>query len=227
VFLENPTPETQGQVEMFEDLSSLNAACRNADALAEYLDMIGETDKIPAFFESLPQGISSQPFAIKWIQQAQPPRVWGEKEICYFANWGSRHFEKWSAKSLDSGIGGSETAVIALAQEWTKLGYKVTVYGDPGADKGEIDGVSYRPWYEFNKDDKFNIFIQWRGWALADMIDAKKFFVDLHDLYAGVDILPEKLNKINKIFVKSQYHRDLAPAIPDSKFVIVSNGVFV
>lgn len=227
VFIEKPTLENNAKVEYLEDLVALNAACKNSDQLAEYLESIGEEKAVFDLFERLPQAIASQPFAVKWVQKVSPPRVWGEKEICYLASFGGKHFEEWSAKSLDKGIGGSETAVIALAREWTKLGYKVTVYGDPGADKGEHDGVQYRPWYEFNKDDKFNILIQWRSWFLADKVDAKFFGVDLHDLYSPVDLTKETLDHIDKIFVKSQFHRNLAPKVPDSKFAVISNGVFV
>jgi hypothetical protein len=88
-----------------------------------------------------------------------------------------------------------------------------------------IDGVNYLPWYEFNRKDSFNIFIQWRNWAYAGKVKCRKFYVDLHDIYNSVDFRQSELDFIDKIFVKSKYHRNLAPTIPDNKFIIVSNGI--
>ncbi len=225
LFTEDPRQENAQQVEFLENVDKLNDACHDTDMLLRYLDSIGEEDKILPVLDALPDSITSQPFAQTARNMFSPPRKWGEKEICYFANFGQKHFESWSPKSLDSGIGGSETAVIRLAQEWAKLGYKVTVYGDPSEDKGEVDGVTYLPWYYFNSRDSFNIFIQWRGWQLAGKVKAKKFLVDLHDIYSAVDISEDQLRNIDKFMVKSLYQRGLAPTVADEKFEIVSNGI--
>jgi tetratricopeptide (TPR) repeat protein len=225
LFSEDPRQENAQQVQFLEDLNQLNDACQNADMLLRYLDAIGADDKIVPILDSLPDAITSQPFAQKTRQMFTPPRKWGEKEICYFANFGQKHFEPWSPQSLESGIGGSETAVISLAREWAKQGYKVTIYGDPGEAKGEHDGVTYLPWYYFNPRDSFNVFIQWRGWQLAGKVKAKKFLVDLHDIYSAVDLDEEQLRNIDKIMVKSTYQRGLAPTIPLEKFEVISNGI--
>jgi tetratricopeptide (TPR) repeat protein len=222
---EDPTQENTKQVELLESIDKLNDACKNFDELARYLDSIGENKAIVPLLEKLPFAISSQPFAINMRKMFTPPRRWKDDEICYFANFAQKHFEQWSPTSLSSGIGGSETAVIELAKEWVKLGYKVTIYGDPGENQGEHDGVTYLPWYYFNKNDYFNIFIQWRGWQLAGLVKARKFLVDLHDIYSVVDMTPEQLQNIDRIMVKSKYHRQLGQSVPDSKFSVVSNGI--
>jgi hypothetical protein len=152
------------------------------------------------------------------------PRKWEENEICYFANVGTKHFFQWDGNSISKGVGGSETAVIRLAEEWTKAGYRVTVYGDPEKIT-KINGVTYLPWYHFNKDDEFNIFIQWRNAQLAGKIKCKKFLVDLHDVFSGLDFSPEQIEAIDKFMVKSKWHRKLAPNISDDKFSIVGNGI--
>lgn len=224
LYQESGEPEHLDQVMMLESIDKLNDACANVDNLAKYLDEINETDKIAPLVKSLPDAITAQPFAHNLIHKYSTPRTWAENEICYFANSGGKHFEEWSGKSLDKGIGGSETAVIKLAEEWTKLGYKVTVYGDPGKDKGEINGVLYLPYFHFNPRDNFNIFIQWRMGALAGRVKAKKFLVDLHDIWNGVDY-KELAPFIDKFIVKSKYHRKCAPEIPDDKFLIVGNGI--
>lgn len=224
VYRENPTENNLQNLNFLQDLKDLNQACLHADKLAEYLDSIGQKDRIIPLLDQLPQAITSQPFAVRLRHWHANPRKWGDNEICYFANFGQKHFEQWDPTSLNKGIGGSETAVIRLAQEWTRLGYKVTVYGDP-IKSGDYDGVTYLPWYHFNPKDRFNIFIQWRNWRLAGEVKARKFYVDLHDVWNGVDVGQEQLKHIDAFMVKSKFHRDLAPNIPDYKFKIISNGI--
>jgi len=219
-----PTPENQENHEYLLSLREMDKACHNFDKLCEYLDSIGSENSIVPLIDKLPMAIQQQPFAIKLRQKFSPPRVWGDKEICYFANFGSAHFEKWNGNSLQKGIGGSETAVIRLSEEWTKQGYIVTVYGDPEVPC-VINGVRYFPYYWFNQEDDFNVLIQWRANFLAGKVKAKKFLVDLHDLFNPNDFTEEKLKHIDKVMVKSNFHRELAPNIPDDKILVVSNGV--
>lgn len=225
LYKEVPTDVNKEQVAFLADLNDLNDACANTDKLSRYLSSIGEDKAVNGLLNALPEAIIGQPFAQKLRNEVIKPKVWGKKEICYFASFGAKHFEQWSGKSLERGIGGSETAVIELSKEWTKLGYKVTVYCDPQHEKGVIDGVTYLPWFEFNKNDQFNIFIQWRSAALAGKIKCNKYLVDLHDVFAGIDYSQDMLKSIDKIMVKSEYHRSLAPQIPDDKFSIISNGI--
>jgi len=225
LYKEDPSEENKEQLIFLQDINALNEACANVDHLTEYLDSIGKDDVITQILDVLPEAITSQPFAHRIRQKVAKPRSWASNEICYFANFGGKFFEPWAANSLETGIGGSETAVIELSKEWAKMGYKVTVYGDPGESCGDHEGVTYLPWYEFNPKDFFNIFIQWRSWHMAGKIKAKKFLVDLHDIYSVVDLKPEQLRAIDKIMVKSKYQRNLAPTISDEKFQVISNGI--
>jgi len=227
LYTEDPSETNKQQLIFIQDLNDLNDACANVDKLTLYLNSIGADDSVLKVLDALPEAINSQPFAHKIRHKVTPPRSWAGNEICYFANFGGKFFEPWAANSLETGIGGSETAVIELSKEWSKMGYKVTVYGDPGAHRGDHEGVTYLPWYEFNQRDFFNIFIQWRGWQMAGKVKARKFLVDLHDIYSVVDLKGSHLRSIDKIMVKSQYQRKLAPTIPDDKFTIISNGIRV
>jgi len=224
LYKENPTDNNLQNVMYLEDLNELEKACKHTDQLFDYIDKIDKLDIIPNIINALPEAISNQPFCRNWIKRTLKPRKWGDKEICYFANFGSDHFEKWDGNSLKSGIGGSETAVIRLSEEWTKKGYKVTVYGDPEKEC-VINGVTYLPWYYFNITDEFNIFIQWRGNQLAGQVKCKKFLIDLHDIYSPLIFNKENLKHTDKIMVKSNYHRDLAPEVSNSKFEVISNGI--
>ena len=226
LYKEQPSEANKDNLAFLMDLLDLKTASDNSHKVAEYLESIGDNKAILGLVNSLPIAISEQPWAIKMRQRHTTPRIWKQNEICYFANFGQKHFEKWDGKSLNKGIGGSETAVIELAKEWTNLGYKVTVYGDPEY-MGEQDGVLYLPWYYFNKADKFNVFIQWRNPSLARMIKSKKFYVDLHDVTAQVDYPEEIMNAVDGVFFKSQYHADMLPKLPKDKKHIVGNGIRV
>lgn len=219
------TPEVKAMLDVIGNANDLNEACKNTDELAKYLVSIGEDSKVVPVLDSLPKAITVQPFAQQLRMQHTEPRVWGKNEICYFANFYQNHFEQWSPNSLKKGIGGSETAVIELAKRWVKMGYKVTVYGDPREDQGDHEGVTYLPWYYFNHRDTFNIFIQWRSWHLADKIKTKLFLVDLHDIYAPVDLTSDYIHAVDKFMVKSNYHRSLASQAPEEKFEVVPNGI--
>ena len=224
LYKEVPTDANKQNLAFLYDMKDLTDTCERIDKTCEYFESIDDSEAILRLIECLPSSISTQPFAIKWLQKVSKPRKWADNEICYFANFGQKHFEQWGPESLETGIGGSETAVIRLSQEWAKKGFKVTVYGDPGQKK-EIDGVTWLPYYYFNKNDEFSTVIQWRSAALAGQIKCKKFLVDLHDLFSGMDFTDDQITSVDKFMVKSNYHRKLAPNIPDSKFKVISNGV--
>lgn len=224
LFQENPSEENRNQLVYMENAKYLNDACERLDKLTEYLYKIGEEKSIIPILDNVPQVMQDMPFAQKLRQKFTPPRHWEDNEICYFANFNQSHFYKWDSSSIDTGAGGSETAVIKLAEEWAKQGYKVTVYCDP-VTNGIQNGVNYLPWYYFNIKDYFNIFIQWRGWQLSTIVKAKRFYSDLHDIYSAVDISANQLNNVDKFMVKSDYHRGLAPTVPDDKFMIIPHGL--
>ena len=227
---EQPLEENHENLLFLMDRQDLKNASENTLSLLNYLENIGDKDSIRGMLNALPLVISEQPFAINHRKKTTSPRIWGDKEICYFANFGGKHFEKWDSKSLSKGIGGSETAVIELSKAWVDMGYKVTIYGDP-EHMGEQGGVTYLPWYYFNKGDKFNIIIFWRNWVLSPAIKSKKTIIDLHDIWNPIDMKEEHLNAIDTIMVKSEYHKNLAGKEMLSKygdkFKIVSNGIDV
>lgn len=220
----NPTKNNKYNEGYLFNRKELDIATEHAHKLLDYYRDIGKEEKIAPTIEGLIDEIKELPFMVKMRNKFKVPKVWAKDEICYFASFGREHFEKWGPSSLDKGIGGSETAVIRLAKEWADAGYRVTVYGDPGEEMGINDGVLYLPYYYFNHKDQFNIFIQWRDNSLAGKIIAKKFLVDLHDVWHPYSYI-EKLDLIDKIVVKSKYQRSLGEGIPDDKFLIISNGI--
>jgi hypothetical protein len=134
---------------------------------------------------------------------------------------------------MDKGMGGSEEAVVYLSQELANLGWEVTVYGaveapvydvitndtDPVTEKAR---VTFLPWREINKSDNFNVFVAWRAPEFAEHINAKVKVADIHDILNKSSMRPYP---DVTYFVKSQFHRDLYPELPDDKFRIIGNGI--
>ncbi len=215
-----------GMLKTLKDARLLNDAANWVFSYARWLKDNGHLDRLPSLLASLPLELGREAFAYHLANEITPPRIWADNEIAYFASFGSPHFEQWSGKSLSKGIGGSETAVIELARRWVRKGYKVTVYCDPREDEGEIDGVTYKPYYTINWKDKFNILILWRHPYFLDRVEsAKKIFLDMHDVCSQLDFTPERMAKVDKVFFKSNYHRKMIPQLPDEKAAVIGNGI--
>ncbi len=123
-------------------------------------------------------------------------------------------------------IGGSEEAVINLTRQLAKMGWKVIVYNNCGHIGRTVNGVVYRPFWEFNYRDKQDVVILWRSARPLDApINAPKVYLDAHDVMADAEFNEQRLARVTKVFVKSQFHRSLTPSIPDDKVVVIPNGV--
>jgi hypothetical protein len=106
----------------------------------------------------------------------------------------------------------------------------VTVYGDPQDEAGNYEGVEFKNHYEINWRDEFNIFIAWRQIGVFDLpIQAKKAYLWNHDIQQSVTYTKERMDKIDKVFFLSQWHRENVPAtiLPDSKVMLTGNGVII
>jgi glycosyltransferase involved in cell wall biosynthesis len=125
------------------------------------------------------------------------------------------------------GFSGSEEATINLARELSKLGWHVTVYNNCGHDPLWFEGVIYRPFWEFNPRDRQDVVILWRWPKPLDWeINAKSIFIDSHDTTnESFFTNRNRLSKVNRLFLKSNYHRSLFPNIPDHKIAVIPNGI--
>ncbi len=212
-------------------LKDANKASQCIAYLARYLEAAGEPHKISSLVGAVPKSIEKEQFVSQIRNQYLPARIWGKDEVAIVCGPG---FEKWSPKNLKTGIGGSEEAVIYLGKELAKLGYKVTVYGDPREDAGEYEGVKYLNWFEINQKDSFNILVLWRNvrW-LDNNFAARQTYLWLHDVPANPEFTKERIDKIDKIFVLSEYHKSLlrmATAdgivpMPEQKVLVTGNGI--
>lgn len=218
-------PEAQRAYAFAQDLRDTRDMTMKVAQIADYLDKHGETHKIKALLQATPAIAEKTPFYADMVKKIIPPRSWADDEVAIFCGPG---YTNWSPKQLTdpkgSFIGGSEEAVINLAKELQGEGWKVTVYNDPGADEGEFDGVKYVPHYTFNAMDKFNIVIGWRQFLPDDLVANKRYFW-AHDILNGLEFTPERLEKLEKVIVLSDYHRKTIANVPDEKIMISSNGI--
>lgn len=161
----------------------------------------------------------------KWrdLKSRFSSRRWPDRSIVYYTGPTSYI---WTPESLKTGLGGSEIAIIHLTKAWAKLGYQVTVYNNCGTRSGIYDGVEYLPHSQFNKYDSFDTLIIWRyPWRLYSGTKAKRIWLDLHEVLRPEQVTKGKLEKYDKIFVKSAYHRSLLPEVGEEQVAIASNGV--
>jgi len=215
-----------GILEDVQTLEALNFAVTGVFNLSKWLKDNGYENSVEPILNALPPVLKEQQAVSAIANNILPPKKWDKGSIVYFASFGAPHFETWSAKSLERGIGGSETAVIRLSEEWVKMGKDVTVFCDCGEEEGMHNGVKYKNWTLFNWNDEYDTLILWRSPHLLDReIKAKRLFMDLHDVISAVDWTPERVSAVDKIFVKSKMHREYLPKVSDDKFVVISNGI--
>jgi len=191
--------------------------------MVKYLENKQAKDKVRKILDVVPNDINEHEIIIKLRHKYFPPRTWGDKEITIFCG---QTAEAFSPKSIKTGIGGSEEAVICLSRELTKLGWKVTVYNNCGDDEGEYEGVTYLNWIKFNIADIFNVFVAWRGNMFDLEINAKSKIVWMHDIPQEANFKGELSRFFDKVVMLSEYHKTLLPKdVPNEKIYISTNGL--
>ena len=217
-------PVSRERAQLADEMLQKNALAHYVVKLAWHLQSSGQNDQLQALVKAIPVEIVQEPALVSLRADVTPVRDWENDTVVIFCG---RGFEQWSPLSASKGIGGSEEAVIYLSKELVRLGWKVTVYGDPQGEEGVYDGVEYRPYYECQFKDRFNIFVSWRQPNLFDFpVRANKTYVWLHDVANPADFTPERLGKIDAVIVLSEAHKEtLAGRVPDEKLVISSNGI--
>lgn len=208
------------------------------------LQKITDKDKLRAALDKLPDDLQSHPaICVIRNQNFVKTESSGKDLVIYCGNT----IHQWNPELFKTkGFGGSEEAIIHLAEEWTKLGWNVTVYNNCGhkslvysyeieqkewiednfKGKRKFVTITYKPFWEWNYRDKQDVVILWR-WAkpLDAEINAPKIFLDLHDVIPEGELNEKRMEKVTKVFVKTNFHRSLFPSVPDEKFAIVPNGL--
>jgi len=211
---------------LIEQLANEKDVIKSYLEITKYLRNHNKVNLISPLLSSVPVNLYDNQVLTKIRQDHLPSEKWPTKSIAVAA-LGS--IEAWDGTSIQKGgVGGSETAIIAISRLLVADGWKVVVYNHKTAPPEgiEVDGVLYKNSWLFNKDDQFDVLWIWRAPELLDWkLNARLKILDLHDVMNPLDFTEKRLKEIDKIFVKSNYHRGLLPNIPDDKFVVVGNGI--
>jgi glycosyltransferase involved in cell wall biosynthesis len=188
------------------------------------LSQIKNDKKLKEELDNLPDDIKYHPHILMLRNSRFIKKESSGKDIAIFCGYTA---EEWTPETAKiKGIGGSEEAIIHLAERWANNGWNVEVYNNCGHTEKRFGKVLYKPFQSFNTRDKQDITILWRTPQLADKIEnSGKIFIDLHDVIPSGEFTEERLKHIDKIFVKSEFHQSLFPNVPSEKFVILPNGI--
>lgn len=215
-------PKDKPVMKLHEALKEELGEILDADKYLEEAQKIKDKSKLKDYLDKLPEKVSSHPKICFFRNQNFNKETSTGKDLVIYCSYTSKYWNPVIAET--EGIGGSEEAVIQLAKRLAK-NWNVTVYNNCKKE-GLYDGVNYQHFWKYNIRDKQDVTILWRHPKPVDFnINSTKIFIDLHDVIPEAEFTPERLNKIDKIFVKTKAHRDLFPNIPDDKFAIIPNGV--
>ena len=221
------SPPIDTQWKFINETREIRDQLKGYASMVSYLSKTGQQDKLRPLLAATPAQLEENPYLVKLKQDLFPAKNWLKDEIALYCG---PQFTPWDPTSIkgnkESFVGGSEEAIIYLSKELAKLGWKVVVYATP-IKEGVYDGVEYLNYYKFNAKDSFNILLLWRAVGWVDMnCKANKTYVWCHDVQNPAEYSKERIDKLTKIIVLSQAHRQNLPDIPDEKFMISSNGYF-
>jgi glycosyltransferase involved in cell wall biosynthesis/tetratricopeptide (TPR) repeat protein len=139
--------------------------------------------------------------------------------------------EEWSpVTAAETGIGGSETAVIEVARRLAQDGWQTVVYGRPGRSEGPHGDVFYAQWDRFRPDAmKPDLFVAWRNprLGLEELPKAERRWLWAHDLNYQDTLDARSAAGFDKVFGVSAFHaRYLQTAYPFLQDVgVLPNGI--
>ncbi|MBV7529889.1 glycosyltransferase [Chitinophaga sp. sic0106] len=155
--------------------------------------------------------------------------------LCIHAGYA---FESWNAATIrHTGMGGSETAVAAMAEEFKARGYRVVVCCECEGNEGMVDGVKYLPlegFRDFIDRHYIDVMVISRVAATLNFpIRAGKTYFWLHDIYAVASaeehvLITQNAAQLDGIFCLSPWHMQFAAnfyQLPADKFILTGNGI--
>jgi glycosyltransferase involved in cell wall biosynthesis len=226
-----PAPEIMQ--ERYRLQSAINGQ-RVVSSAVEISSLVDE-EHIKDFLYALPADLRQSPpmqdveFSRLWINKVNVDQS-GNGDADIFVGVG---LEPWDKTNINgAGIGGSETAVVHVADALQKAGYRVTVYGNP-PKQGVIDGILYTHARYFNPKKQRSILISSRiPQIFNDIENCGIKVLYLHDINVG-DALDERtIANIDKFVFVSEYQRNhyqmlYGEGITEENSVVVSNGIDV
>jgi glycosyltransferase involved in cell wall biosynthesis len=137
---------------------------------------------------------------------------------------------RFGPSSLKEGVGGSEEAVIHMAEALALEGAWVDVFADT-FEEGEHgnDGAKYR-WYQSGSLRKSHVYDHVIAWRVGDMVAGSRYaarnnVVWMHDVGRMDQWSESAIENVDKVIVLSKYHRSTLPWIPEEKIIYSRNGI--
>src|ERR1700739_3729104 len=145
----------------------------------------------------------------------------------------------WTAESVDTGIGGSEEAVIHMAELLGQRGHQVSV-NIPGAQCREFGSVTYDD-YNSLCGQVVDVAVMWRfpefaaelaaspvkyGLPENFSLHARRSYLWLHDDMPADRVLTNA-HMYHKVIVLSKAHRQFYSQLSYDRLLVASNGIGV
>lgn len=163
------------------------------------------------------------------LAKAEPPDEREGEDLVIYCGPAS---EPWGPKTGETGIGGSEKAVVQMAPRLQKRGFRVTVYTDTPLDQRGIDkdtGVNWQHFGSFDWDRPRGTVIFWRApEALEAPIKCTKRILWCHDVQDPGRWTPQRIALADQVWVLSEYHAStLGPVRKElgNRLIITRNGL--
>ncbi|MGH9674374.1 MAG: hypothetical protein ACRD44_14435 [Bryobacteraceae bacterium] len=132
----------------------------------------------------------------------------------------------WSPRSCETGVGGSEEALIELARRLGAMGHEVLVYNSCGADAGMHGPVEYHD-VATQPPDACDILIVWRNLAMParlSYVRAARRYLWLQNARPE-ELVLEQERHFDKLMVVSKFHRSVYPRLSDDRIFETANRI--
>lgn len=147
--------------------------------------------------------------------------------------WTGPAWEPWSPASLQTGIGGSETAAIFMAAELARRGHKVWLLGMHDGREGEVEYVHHdRGLKQAGPWKNVDVFVTSRqpGVLLDGGFNWQASYVWCHDIHCGASVgVKEALLKADAVLALSRWHKgflhDTYRFLGDEHVIVTRNGI--
>lgn len=158
-------------------------------------------------------------------------RRWQRGQKKRLAIWTGPAWEDWSLDSpYTTGIGGSETCAIRLAEAAANHGWSVTMIGQhPNQVRGDIETIHFS---EFKPQEWFfDVYLSSRNlFGINGEVRAKKKLLWIHDIWmlSGKEVSQYYRDTIDKFVCLTPWHKNFVMQhhnLPNSAITIVPNGV--
>jgi glycosyltransferase involved in cell wall biosynthesis len=126
---------------------------------------------------------------------------------------------------VETGIAGSQEALIAMAAALQQLGHTVRVFNSCGTAAGEYDGVVYEDQRAFGRRSPADLVVVWRWpWLVKPVPRDVPVYLWLEDMVDQRSVAAAA-HRYRKIIVLSRFHRQHYHALPEEKFFYSRNGI--